>query len=683
VKLKSKFLLPALALIVAGMAVTTLVTYQRSTASLSARAVENASSTLTGLHGSIELWVEGARNEIMTIAKTSDIIEAVAQSPSDAALTARALALLVDSSARHATFDSIMIVDAQGIVLTGSNPKLIGVDLGKREYYQRTMAGEDFISSPIFSVDSGAAVFVITSPIRSQGKIIGVIASGIKINYFSEQFIKPLDTPIGYAFILAPDGLILAHPDGKLVGKTNIFTEMDYGKEIARTQSGSLDTVSLGIEKLIIYEKSKQTGWTIGMAVNKKAAFADARHLGLLILGLSAGQVVVLIAGIWIILSINVLRPTSALVASASRISEGDLDTALETDRTDEIGSLQRALSKMVGNLKIKIREAEDKEHLAAQETAKANAAMQEAEQARRRAELARKEGMLQAAGQLENIVEAVTNATESISGQIAQSSRGSQEQSERMTETATAMEEMNATVMEVAKNAAMAADTADSAKKNAGDGSSVVSKVIKSIGDAQTKALDLKKDMNQLGEQVQSIGEIMNVISDIADQTNLLALNAAIEAARAGEAGRGFAVVADEVRKLAEKTMIATKQVGEAIVGIQQGTRKNLGNVDQAVQRIDEATALAGRSGEALAAIVELVDQTTDQVRSIATASEQQSAATEEINRSVAQVSEISSTMATVLKQSAHSLSGLADQARSLRNLIDAMKTGNDERMS
>ncbi|KAF0233554.1 MAG: putative methyl-accepting chemotaxis sensory [Desulfovibrionaceae bacterium] len=238
-------------------------------------------------------------------------------------------------------------------------------------------------------------------------------------------------------------------------------------------------------------------------------------------------------------------------------------------------------------------------------------------------------------------------------------------------------MEEMNATVLEVARNASQAAQSSETAKSKAQEGSRVVGDVVKGIHDVETQALELKREMGTLGTQAEGIGQIMNVISDIADQTNLLALNAAIEAARAGEAGRGFAVVADEVRKLAEKTMTATKEVGDAISGIQQGTRTNIGNVERAVRTIEDATALATKSGEALAQIVTMVDSAADQVRSIAAASEQQSAASEEINRSIEEVSTISSETSQAMNQAAQAVSQLAQQAVVLQGLIEGMQGG------
>jgi methyl-accepting chemotaxis protein len=367
--------------------------------------------------------------------------------------------------------------------------------------------------------------------------------------------------------------------------------------------------------------------------------------------------------------------PVLRLAAFAHRIEEGDYSVALDVKSNDEIGDLATSICNMVLALKSKIAEAEEKSLMANEESARAAQATMDAENARNDAERAKSEGMLQAAKQLDGVVGVITSASEELSAQIEQSSLGSEEQSHRVSETATAMEEMTATVLEVARNASQAAKTADKAKHKAEDGSQVVTQVVKGIGEVQSSALELKEDMTALGKQAVGIGQILNVISDIADQTNLLALNAAIEAARAGDAGRGFAVVADEVRKLAEKTMTATKEVGDAIRGIQDGARKNIANVEHAVSKIAAATGLAGKSGEVLSEIVYIVDLTTDQVRSIATASEQQSAASEEINRSIEDVNRISSETSDAMRQSALAVGELTQQTQVLKGLIHQMK--------
>ena len=386
------------------------------------------------------------------------------------------------------------------------------------------------------------------------------------------------------------------------------------------------------------------------------------------LLGLSAGY----------FLARNMLRQLgdepASLSALALEIAGGNLNAQFNPSRP-EIGVFG-AMKHMVATLKSKIAEADQKSLEAKEESERAQKATSEAEEARKQAERAKAEGMLQAARQLEGVVQVVSSASKELSSQIEQSSRGADEQSSRVRETATAMEEMNATVLEVARNAQQAADVSHQARQVAFEGSQIVNDAVKGIETVYTQSIAIKEDMDALGKQAESIGQIMGVIADIADQTNLLALNAAIEAARAGDAGRGFAVVADEVRKLAEKTMTATQEVGQAITGIQEGTRKNIHNVEQSGVFIENAAKLSAKSGESLKQILEFVQMVNDQVQSIATASEQQSAASEEINHSVEQVATISAEMAQAMAQASKSVVDLAQQSQALQRLIVEMKS-------
>ena len=377
-----------------------------------------------------------------------------------------------------------------------------------------------------------------------------------------------------------------------------------------------------------------------------------------------------------ILLAAAISNPVVKGVGFASAIAAGDFSRTLDIEQKDEIGLLANALRTMIATLKSKIDEAATQGKAAADEAARAQIAMKEAQAAKAQAER-KAEGMLQAAQQLEGVVQVVSSASEELSAQIEQSSRGADEQSGRVRETATAMEEMNATVLEVARNAQQAADVSHQARQQAQEGSKIVTDAVNSIDAVHAQSIAIKEDMDALGKQAEGIGQIMSVIADIADQTNLLALNAAIEAARAGDAGRGFAVVADEVRKLAEKTMTATQEVGNAITGIQEGTRKNIHNVEQAGVSIEEAAKLSARSGESLKQILEFVQLVNDQVQSIATATEQQSAASEEINRSVEQVATISTETAQAMEQASSAVADLAQQSQALQRLIVEMKKG------
>ncbi|MGV6996599.1 methyl-accepting chemotaxis protein [Desulfovibrio sp. QI0430] len=360
----------------------------------------------------------------------------------------------------------------------------------------------------------------------------------------------------------------------------------------------------------------------------------------------------------------------------ARKIAHGDLEVDMSLHGSRKNCGLFAAMREMRDKLSESFTQASTRQAEAELQAEAARKATAEAQQSKLMAERAKAEGMLQAAQQLEEVVEVISGAAEQLSTQITQSSRGADEQSNRVHETATAMEEMNATVLEVAKNAQLAAGVSGNAQKQTIEGVQIVSTEVENIKSIHAKSLAIKQDMGALGKQAEAIGQIMNVIADIADQTNLLALNAAIEAARAGDAGRGFAVVADEVRKLAEKTMTATREVGDAITGIQQGTRKNIDNVEDVGAAIEEATTLSARSGDALRQILEYVEHVNDQIQAIAAASEQQSATSEEINRSVEQVATISAETAQAMDHASKAVDALSQQTAALQGLIRDMKT-------
>ena len=264
-----------------------------------------------------------------------------------------------------------------------------------------------------------------------------------------------------------------------------------------------------------------------------------------------------------------------------------------------------------------------------------------------------------------------VSAAAAELSGVVEQTGKGMEVQRSRVGEAATAICEMNASVQEIAQNAAGAADQAEQTMQVARKGSETVSESVAAISNVQGQTSMLKERIGSLGDQVVEIGQIMNVISDIADQTNLLALNAAIEAARAGDAGRGFAVVADEVRKLAEKTMVATVEVGNAITHIRAGAQEAASGMGQAALAVQQATQLVDQSGLVLQEILQLAGRSADQVRSIAIAVEQQSATTEEIHRAVTEVSHVAGDTSQGMTRSVQSVEQLASQAAALNRLI------------
>ncbi len=278
---------------------------------------------------------------------------------------------------------------------------------------------------------------------------------------------------------------------------------------------------------------------------------------------------------------------------------------------------------------------------------------------------------ILQTAEQAVAVARHVADTSAGLSGQIEQVVSGAEMQRERTSSTATAMEEMNETVREVARNAGEAAQNAEQTMSEAQSGSQVVEQVKASIGRVTEQTRGLQATMMELGTQAQSIGGVISTINDIADQTNLLALNAAIEAARAGEAGRGFAVVADEVRKLAEKTMVATQEVEQQISSIQSGVQKGIDAAGIMNTSVQEADDLSGRAQESLTSITEVAHRSASSVDAIATAAEEQSASSDEITRSVEDITTIALETVQGMNEAMDAVGELTEQAERLNDLM------------
>ncbi len=275
--------------------------------------------------------------------------------------------------------------------------------------------------------------------------------------------------------------------------------------------------------------------------------------------------------------------------------------------------------------------------------------------------------------GDINELSQRVASASEELSASADEQARGAQQQKAQSDAVATAMEEMTATVIEVAKNAAKTSEAADAANDAAETGAVEVREAVTGIQAVAESAGKLGQVLTALDGQAAEIGRIIGVINDIADQTNLLALNAAIEAARAGEAGRGFAVVADEVRKLAEKTMTATKEVENSIHQIQDGSRHAVASMQETETRVAGSTEATHKAGEALSRIMTRIREVTGQVAQIATAAEQQSTAAEEINRNIEVIAHVAAEADEGANQTAQATRELAELAQALLGLAGA----------
>jgi len=288
----------------------------------------------------------------------------------------------------------------------------------------------------------------------------------------------------------------------------------------------------------------------------------------------------------------------------------------------------------------------------------------------------------------LESIIKEVTDsvaATASASSEISSSTEemaaGAEEQSQQATEIAGAVEEMTKTIIETTKNAGEATDAAKNSGNIAHEGGKVVNETIQGMNRIAEVVKKSASTVQKLGQSSEQIGEIIQVIDDIADQTNLLALNAAIEAARAGEQGRGFAVVADEVRKLAERTTKATKEIAAMIKEIQRDTTGAVSSMEEGTSEVEKGKLLADKAGQSLEQIIDGAGKVADIVSQVAAASEQQSSASEQISKNIEAISSVTQQSAAGVQQIARAAEDLNRLTNNLEALIGKFKISGEPR--
>ncbi|MBF8744255.1 methyl-accepting chemotaxis protein [Pseudomonas monteilii] len=328
----------------------------------------------------------------------------------------------------------------------------------------------------------------------------------------------------------------------------------------------------------------------------------------------------------------QIVVPLRQTLAAADLIANGDLRETARVERGDELGQLQASMQRMTQRLRELISGIGD--------------------------------GVTQ-----------IASAAEELSAVTEQTSAGVTNQKVETDQVATAMNQMTATVHEVARNAEQASEAALMADQQAREGDRVVGEAVAQIERLAGEVVNSSEAMNQLKAESDKIGSVLDVIKSVAQQTNLLALNAAIEAARAGEAGRGFAVVADEVRSLAQRTQQSTEEIEELIASLQNGTQRVASVMQNSRELTDSSVELTRRAGGSLDTITRTVSAIQAMNQQIATAAEQQSAVAEEINRSVMNVRDISDQTSAASEETASSSVELARLGTHLQGLVGRFK--------
>jgi methyl-accepting chemotaxis protein len=485
----------------------------------------------------------------------------------------------------------------------------------------------------------------------------------------------------GYMYAINSKGVLQIHPakEGADISKYDFIKEIcAKGPTLAEGEIGWITYPWINKElgdtrerdKIVAYVYFKDWDWVI--AAGSYLDEFTAPVVSLRNYCLTAGLVILLISLIIsFVFARSLAKPMTVLTSAAKALAAGETEIKVDVKSTDELGILATAFRGIIeyqqttasqarriaeGDLTVDAKPRSDKDELG-----KAFQTM-----------VMSLSSMIRELG--EN-VRGLVSASTQIASSSEQMSKGAKKQADQVMEVSGAIEEMTATVIESSKNSQDASVAAQNAANTASQGGQVVQDTIGTMGVITTTVRQSADSIVKLANSADQIGTIIGVIDDIADQTNLLALNAAIEAARAGEQGRGFAVVADEVRKLAERTGKATGEITSMIKGIQSETEAAVQSMETGIQIVDKGKELADKAGASLHQIVTMAQRVTDMINQMQRAATEQSAASEQISQNIERISGVTKETATGAAQSAAAAEELSRQAESLRVMVERYK--------
>ena len=562
------------------------------------------------------------------------LVENLAQSLAINPEPAQAASLL-EQKALTSTFMADYFGDNQGAFTIRPDSKMPdGFDPRTRPWYKDAVnSSSASLTEPYIDAVTGQMIISIGSAVKKAGQTLGVAGADLSLQTITDTINALNFNGLGYAFLISGDGKVLVHPDKTLVTQ---YLKDIYPQDTPPISSAFSEIQANGKTRIVTFTPVKgleNVNWSIGLSVDKEKAFAALNTFRTSAVIATVIAVISIIALLGLLIRL-LLQPLHIMTRAMQNIAEGegDLTRRLDVTSNDEFGTLGSAFNDFVERIHTSMREVSS------------------------------------ATAQVNEVALRVVSASNS-------SMLNSDEQASRTNSVAAAINELGAAAQEIARNAAQASQQASDARGLATEGQQVVERSISSMQQLSQMLGTSSGHIESLNGKTVNIGQILEVITSISQQTNLLALNAAIEAARAGEAGRGFAVVADEVRNLAHRTQESAQQVQAMIEELQISARASVSTMDESQRHSEDSVEIANLAGERLVSVTERIGEIDGMNQSVATATEEQTSVVESINMDITEINTLNQEGIENLQSTLRACTDLEQQAARLKQLVGSFR--------